>query len=223
MATSLFSDSGGRPNPSRPPSPLGLNNSSSTIAATSPWVEGGNGGSKPYAGRSYEQIIAQSSTANILIRFKISKIYKPENPEYKPPQLFPSHFGVFLFDVLKINPEDCLEIDVDTGRYDTKELLVKASTNLDNILTSEPHIYREHRIMASRVSSLTTKIIFKNVPISVPDEEILHMCCHYGNLSDNKVHREVVHLGSSNKHSLPSSTRWVEMTLNPGKSFKNYY
>ena len=223
MATSLYCDTGGPPHPPRPPSPIVSNHPPPTSAATSPWAEGSNGGSKPYSGRSYEQIIAQSSTSNILIRFKMTKIYKPENPEYKPPQMFPSHFGVFLFDVLKINPEDCLEIDVDTGRYDTKELLVKASTNLDKILSSEPHIYREHRIMPSRVSSLTTKVHFKNVPISVPDEEILHMCCHYGKLTDSKVHREVVHLGGSTKHSLPSSTRWVEMTLDPGKSFKNYY
>ena len=223
MATSLFCDTGGPPHPSRPPSPLASNYSPPTSAVTSPWAEGSNGGSKPYSGRSYEQIIAQSTTSNILIRFKLTKIYKPENPEYKPPQIFPSHFGVFLFDVLKINPDDCLEIDVDTGRYDTKELLVKSSTNLDKILSSEPHIFREHRIMPTRVSSLTTRVHFKNVPISVPDEEILHMCCHYGKLTNGKVHREVVHLGGSTKHSLPSSTRWVEMTLDPGKSFKNYY
>ena len=142
MAASLYCDTGGPPHPSRPPSPVASNHSPTTSAATSPWAEGSNGGSKPYPGRSYEQIIAQSTTSNILIRFKLTKIYKPENPDYKPPTIFPSHFGVFLFDVLKINPEDCLEIDVDTGRYDTKELLVKASTNLDKILSSEPHIYK---------------------------------------------------------------------------------
>ena len=35
-----------------------------------------------------------------------------------------------------------------------------------------------------------TKITFKNVPLNVPDEEILTLCACYGRLVDSEVHYE---------------------------------
>ena len=210
---------GGPPHPPRPPSVASFSSSTASFAATTPWAVGSTGSSAIY-GRSYEQIISESSQ-NILIQFKLHKIINPEKPNEKPESLKPSHFGEYLFDVLKIDPEACLEIDMSTGRYDTKELLVKAGTPIDNIISSQPQQFKQHEITAKVVRTFATKVIFRNVPITVPNEEILHLCSQYGKPKDGIVHREVIHFGA--KRSIPSSTRWVEIALEPGKSFRNYY
>ena len=35
-------------------------------------------------------------------------------------------------------------------------------------------------------------VTFKNVPLNVPDEEIIHLCISYGSSVENKVHYEVL-------------------------------
>ena len=84
-----------------------------------------------------------------------------------------------------------------------------------------PQLFKKHKISAQVVRTFATRVTFRNVPISVPNEEILHLCSQYGKPKDGIVHREVLHFGA--KRSIPSSTRWVEMTLEPGRSFRNYY
>ena len=70
----------------------------------------------------------------------------------------------------------------------------------------------------------TTKVTFKNVPMYVPDEEILHLCGIYGAVLENKVHREQLRISTSTKKGvLQSSTRYVFMHLKNGASFNNYY
>ena len=209
----------GSPHPTRPPS-SSFTPATVSSAATPPWAGGSTGSSGANYGRSYDQIIAESSQ-HVLIQFKLHKIINPETPNEKPDSLKPSDFGEYLFDILKINPDACLEIDMSTGRYDTKELLVKAGTPIDDIVLSPPKHFKQHKISAQVVRTFATKVIFRNVPISVPNEEILHLCSQYGKPKDSVVHREVFHFGA--KRSIPSSTRWVEMTMEPGKSFRNYY
>ena len=99
-----------------------------------------------------------------------------------------------------------LVINVTTGRYDTKELLVRSGTDLFGVLTSDsPHVYKEHKISVSVVSSQVTRVSFKGVPINVPGEELLHLCSCYGDLTDGKVHRAPIRLGGSNRHTITSS------------------
>ena len=62
---------------------------------------------------------------------------------------------------------------------------------------------------------------FKNVPLNVPNEEILNLCRCYGKPVDGVVHMEM--LKNIRGHSLRGSTRYVEMQLDEGKSFKKYY
>ena len=102
--------------------------------------------------------------------------------------------------------------------------LARPGTDMTGVITtSQPHIYREHEMTVSVISKLVTKVTFRNVPMSIPDEEILHLCSLYGELVDGVVHREVIRLGGATRHSITSSTRFVERPLTPGKSFKNFY
>ena len=102
-------------------------------------------------------------------------------------------------------------------------MLVKAGAKLDKALTTEPLVFKQHKVNISVVTKVATKVTFKNVPISVPDEEILHLCSQYGEVKDDRVRREVIHFGGAKKLKITGSTRWVEMTLKPGKAFRNFY
>ena len=125
----------------------------------------------------------------------------------QPQNLTFSQFGEFLFDQLKINPDSCLGIDLSTGRYDTRELMLKNGTDTSTIVTMTPHIFKGHEIIATSLTSTVTKVTFRHVPLYIPDEELLHLCCHYGELVDGKVHRDQVTIGNANRHTLPCSTR----------------
>ena len=140
-----------------------------------------------------------------------------------PKSLTHDQFGDFLFDVLEINPEDCLEIDL-SGRWDTKELVLKTGTLVDHLLTtSQPRIYLSHEITITNIIKNVTRVYFKNVPPSVPDEEIIHLCLVYSEPVDGVVHRETMRLGTTTRRNITGTTRYVEVRLSPGKFFKNFY
>lgn len=217
------SSSNSVPHPTRPPSIASAPLLPPASAATSAWVGGSKIGSNTPSRRSYEQIIADSSS-NILIRITIQKIIDSEKPDEKPRSLSTAQVGELIFDYLEIDPTDCLELDLSTGgRYDTKELLVKASAKLDKALTTEPLVFRQHKVNISVITKVATRVTFRNVPISVPDEEILHLCSQYGDVKDDRVRREVIYFGGEKKLKIMSSTRWVEISMKPGKAFRNFY
>ena len=224
MATGQTDTSRAPHHQTRPPSQSSSSRPAASTAATPPWAGGSPSAGNSFIKRSYSEIIAaaKSTTSSTLIQFKITKVV---TDDVKPPNLQDSDFGEFLFDFLKIDSKCCLGIDVATGRYDTKELMVKSDTDLTNITTSPstPHLFKQHHIHATALTSQVTKVTFKNVPLYVPDEEILHLCCHYGELTDGVVHKDSITLGIAAKHSLPSSSRWVTVRLQPGKTFRNFY
>ena len=80
------SSSNSVPHPTRPPSIASAPLLPPASAATSAWVGGSKIGSNTPSRRSYEQIIADSSS-NILIRITIQKIIDSEKPDEKPRSL----------------------------------------------------------------------------------------------------------------------------------------
>ena len=218
-----------KPHPIRPPSRQSSRLPSSfkpCTTATSPWAGGSASAGNPHIKRDYAQIVAEAQCSDsnpTLIQFKLTKICIGGDDNSKPQNLTFSQFGEFLFDQLKIDPNSCLGIDLSTGRYDTRELLLKNGTDISPIVSMTPHIFRGHEIKAISLSNQVTKVTFRHVPLYVPDEELLHLCCHYGELVDGVVHRDPVTIGNANKCTLPSSTRWIEVILSPGKAFHNYY
>ena len=109
-----------------------------------------------------------------------------------------SQLGDFIFKELKLPLDDVLQLGFSTGRYDSREILVKYYADLTNIITDNRvpphHSYKDHRITITTLDDKSTKITFINVPLSVPDEEIRHLCTVYGKLTDGTVHRVPVKL-----------------------------
>ena len=104
-----------------------------------------------------------------------------------------THMTDLIFNILKIPAECCIKLDMQTGRYENKELLVSPNTDLSQALTgTSPKIFKQHEVFVTIISNKATKVMFKGVPITVPNEEILHPCEHYGKLVDKQVHRLIL-------------------------------
>ena len=73
-----------------------------------------------------------------------------------------------ISDVFKIPLTDC------------RELLVSPNADLTNAVITDPIIFRKHKIKVTIISNGSTKVTFKGVPITVPNEELIHPCSHYG-------------------------------------------
>ena len=79
-------------------------------------------------------------------------------------------------------------------------------------------------IVLKKMLNDATKVTFRNVPMYVPDEEILHLCGVYGTVMENKVYWEKMKITTSTKKGvLTSPTRYVLMNLKIGAAFHNFY
>ena len=160
----------------------------------------------------------------VLLQIHLLKIFDKDIPENRPMNLSELQMSELISDILKIPLVSCIELDSQTGRYEKQELLVHSDTDLTNTLTGEtPKYFKQHKIRVTSISNAATKVIFNGVPISVPNEELLHLCEHYGDLVDEKVTRQTIRLGNEFKHDILNSTRSVQVRLHPGKFLKNFY
>ena len=88
-------------------------------------------------------------------------------------------------------------------------------------MTPQPINFKDHLISVTKQLANVTRVTFKNVPLNVPDEEIIHLCKVYGNPIDSKVTYETLH--NDRNKGMKGSTRSVDIELNKGASFMNYY
>ena len=75
--------------------------------------------------RKYAQIIAEAEEvvkSRQTLILKLNKEHDPENSQNVHPNLNQDDLGFFIFDVLKINPDDVVGLDLYTGRYDTRDI-----------------------------------------------------------------------------------------------------
>ena len=84
---------------------------------------------------------------------------------------------------------------------------MRQSTILTDIVTDHtdlPQFHKDHKITISAISSQSIKVIFIDVPLTIPDKELRHLCSLHCTPNDGIVHRVPVKLG---KISLPGYIR----------------
>ena len=138
----------------------------------------------------------------------------------KPKTLNEADISEFLFDVMQLKMDDCQAIGLRTQRYDTKEIKLKKGVDPTPYLTTYPKLFKGHEISVQKQMNNLTRVSFKNVPFNIPDEEILHLCVRYGEPLRNQVFYEKP---SRLTRGVAGSTRYVQMKLNPGAMFENFY
>ena len=73
-------------------------------------------------------------------------------------------------------------IDYTTSWYGHREVELRSGIDLSPYLTgNNPIEYMKHKIIVkTQEKNSSTKILFRNVPLNVPDEEIINLCMSYG-------------------------------------------
>ena len=192
----------------------------SALPATSAWAGGRNSPSVSNVRlRSFEEIIQDATNNRNILEIRLQKNLCDSDPTVKPPNLTYDQLGEFLFDHLKINSEDCLRFNFSTPRYDTREVMLKPGVDLTPYIKVIQDFYG-HTVTTKRQSSSIVRVSFRNVPLNVPDEEIIHLCNFFGKPIDNRIEYEKI---SGSKLSGSGATRYVDMEFTPGKRFMNYY
>ena len=186
-------------------------------------VKNSSGG--PTNMRSFAQILEQEKKDRNILELRITKIRTeealPPNYNYNSNNMSAEDIGELLFDTLKLNPSHCLAYDYNTGRNDTKQVKLKPGIPVTDILAQSPLVFKDFNVVVSQQRLNITRVTFKNVPLNVPDEEIIHLCLAYGKPLENKVQYEVLRNSRNKGHT--GSTRFVDMELFEGSSFNNYY
>ena len=170
--------------------------------------------------RTFEEILADETKVRNILEINLKKIIPADQPLSKPANLTHEQLGELIFDKLKIKPEDCLRFNFTSARYDTREISLRPGVDLSPFVTTIENFYG-HTITTRTQSSNIVKVTFRQVPLNVPDEEIIHLCKFYGNPLDNKVHYET--LSNSKFAGISGATRFVEIEMTPRKSLLNFY
>ena len=139
--------------------------------------------------RSFQQILAEEKEKRNILEIKLRRmnVTSEDETQTKAKHLSFEEVSVLIFDVLKIDSEHCLSVALVTSRYDTKEVKLKTEVNGSIYLTSKPIMFKDHEITVSRQTTNVTKVTFKNVPLNIPDEEIINLCECFGKPIDNVV------------------------------------
>ena len=204
----------GEPLPPKPGEPPPDQAQTGTKAVTSK-EEGSHGGPKRM--RTFAEILADEKENRNILEIKLTKVH--DDNQVKADNLSLERIGELLFDVIMLKPEECERVALVTSRYDTKEVKLKPGIDPAPYITSEPIMFHNHEVVVRRQSSKSVEVTFKNVPLCIPDEEIINLCKCYGEPVNNEVYNKPSEL----TRGVLGATRFVEMKLAPGKQFENYY
>ena len=175
-------------------------------------------------GRSWQQIISDARDKRNILELHLTKITQKDsnNQPFQPKHLTHDDLSDFLFKDLKIKISDLLSIDYTGSSYGHREVELKPNVDLTPFLTGHmPREYMLHKIWVQKQEKkASTKLLFRNILLNVPDEEIINICMSYGE-PVGWVSREK--LTNAKDRGIQGSNRSVEVNLNIGATFENYY
>ena len=64
----------------------------------------------------------------------------------------------YIFSQLKVNPEEFLEVDLNTGRQDTKQILFRPGVNIDKYTADFPDSYLDYIVNVSKMTQTEIKV-----------------------------------------------------------------
>ena len=107
--------------------------------STTPVQSGGGQDNVPRKMRTFEEIVAEEKKNHNILTVKLTKIVKyVDGKEERPASLNMEDIGEFIFDVVKLDINDCSGISLSTQRYDTKEINLKPNVDPRSISHRPP-------------------------------------------------------------------------------------
>ena len=212
---------GQNPNPLLSSSHQSSSSSSAALGKpVTPTLVGGSkaqGVSKKITPKSFQEIITREKE-NVL-EITTQMIDPPQNATLVEKSLTFDDFADFLFDHLKINPEDCSSYTFSQYSNNSKELKFKPSVDISPFIGS--FSFRGHSFVTRRQGNKTVRLTFREVPHFICDEELLNIVKCYGAPTDSVMHYDQ----SPNPKSrglVNVSTRHMEMIMG-NKQIPNYF
>ena len=151
---------------------MSSNNFSDQRADATAWADISVTGGNP-AGRTFEQIVEDEKRDRNILEIQLQKCNTPDEDLANIKSLTYDDLGELMFDVLEIKPENCIAVNFSTGRYDTREVKFLPDVNPTPYLRVTPIEFKNHLVTVRRQRRNVTKVTFKNVPLNVPNEEVL--------------------------------------------------
>ena len=173
--------------------------------------------------KAYADLVAKHKKERNMIEIKFTRMKKQNDLARPNRNVEIDTVSEYVFGELNVNPNDILEVDLNTGKGDTKQILFKPGVNTDSLVSNFPDTFGEFNINISKISNTEKRVSFKNVPSYVPDEEILNLCAIYGDVEGGVQREKVSMKTASGSISLVSSNRFVMIKIKPGYYFNNYY
>ena len=120
--------------------------------------------------RNYANIIERVRNERNRIEIRFKKL-KDENVEKE--QTGRLHYidmetkGEYIFNHLKIKPDEVLELDLTSGRFNTKQILLKPEVDAEKFVSEFPDTFNGFEVTVNKLTINKTKVVFKFVPLRV--------------------------------------------------------
>jgi hypothetical protein len=172
--------------------------------------------------RSFAQIVEDEKKNRNILEIHLNRPHYNEDPNSpKIKGLTYDDIAELIFYVLQIDAKDCVSYDYNTGRYNTRDIKFQPGFSIDKYVLKEPIVFKDHIITTQKQLNSVTRVTFRNVPLNVPDEEIIHLCNCYGKPANNQVSYEKLTNTKNRGHT--GSTRYVDMVFEENMVMQNYY
>ena len=172
----------------------------------------------------YDKITEKSKEGRNTLVAKITNLPK-HTGEQSGSVLSVTDWADFLFDEMNMDPSDALGIDFFSGNRGSVEVLLNSNVDVGKFICSGK-AFKGFNMEISKLASDETKVVFLNVPLFVPDEEIIHLVTSYGGKMEKEgVQHESKEITTSGgkKVSLRTTTRFVYATFPANKCLRRYY
>ena len=193
--------------------------------AVAPAQAGGSRASVPFRQKcekkSFEELKNESKNNRNILEMYIQKPESTDTTTEAPETTLLSYdnFADFIYEELKIKHEDCTGFNYSLSNYANKEVGFKPHVDISPYLGK--HSYQGHTIITKRQSCKAVNVTFKNVPLIVPDHELMNIVETYGTPVDSVVHYQNPK-NSKAKGIINLNTRYIEMQ--PGeKKMPNFF
>ena len=112
------------------------------VSNTPAWAGNGALGGATENNRTFSQIIEEEKLNRNILEITLSRQNTEEVSQnnYQRRLTF-DDIGDLIFDIIKIDPKDCLAFDYNTGRNDLKHIKLKPGVNVDQFVTGLGSIF----------------------------------------------------------------------------------
>ena len=179
---------------------------------------------------SYASATAASEYSNLTTTAEktrnalIIKFSKPSGSTDTLKELKHQDYANYIFDVLDIDVDQVIGVDFSTGRPDHKEVLFKKEANTDEYVGVRPD-FKGYRVEVIKPLYGSTRITFKNVPLYIPDAELIHLIGSYAKMDKEEILSEKVSIKTEGGKvvNVKGTTRYAFATIPANKHLRRYY